>query len=407
MDDDFDDTRPSVVSATWIPEVADSRKRLVREDKRAITVRTPPGHVSSGESVEVLNIREAGDLISLKVVVDNPYAAVFLEIDDWKNREPRGETPAELLMAGRTTRADKEFFVVDKGPDGGYTMVYNPKVPEKYNNKLRIVIHNSIKPSNKVYGNALRYTSRGGLPTPAANAFTGGGTFQHTGLGSASLGTMANAMANPIGSSPYTVGNMYNQDIYDNPNLIVGTDHPYQGIAGKPTFTEDTATKSTTLRIVFSQPGQSEAGEAGALTDAATPNAVQFPGNPTTKSESQIAIYADNTEVADTGTPALANIRVGSRLFIRNGDTIHFPGTVQHLEREQGGAAVKYTGSEGAGAYLVTLSPGLQNMPAKFDLVADDDTRSIGVVTSQADTDPKFLLKSVELKRIKRVSYDG
>ena len=66
-----------------------------------------------------------------------------------------------------------------------------------------------------------------------------------------------------------------------------------------------------------------------------------------------------------------------------------------------------YTGSEGAGAYLLTVSPGLQNMPAKFDLVADDDTRSIGIVTSQADTDPKFLLKSVELKRVKRISYDG
>ena len=144
MDDDFDDMRPSVVSATWIPELADSRKRLVREDKRAITVRSPPGQVSTGESVEVLNIREAGDLVSLKVVVDNPYASVFLEIDDWKNREPRGETPAELLMAGRTSRSDKEFFVIDKGPDGGYTMVYNPKMPEKYNHKLRIVIHLSL-----------------------------------------------------------------------------------------------------------------------------------------------------------------------------------------------------------------------------------------------------------------------
>ena len=56
---------------------------------------------------------------------------------------------------------------------------------------------------------------------------------------------------------------------------------------------------------------------------------------------------------------------------------------------------------------MLTVSPGLQNMPAKFDLVADDDTRSIGIVTSQADTDPKFLLKSVELKRVKRISYDG
>ncbi|MBK38243.1 MAG: hypothetical protein CMB45_05370 [Euryarchaeota archaeon] len=407
MDDDFDDMKPSVVSATWIPEIADSRKRLVREDKRAITVRSPPGQVSSGESVEVLNIREAGDLVSLKVVVDNPYASVFLEIDDWKNREPRGETPAELLMAGRTNRADKEFFVIDKGPDGGYTMVYNPKMPEKYNNKLRIVIHNGIKPSRDVFGNTLRYSSRGGLPTPATNGFAGGGTFQHTGLGGASLATMANAMANPIGSSPYTVGNVYNQDIYDNPNLIVGTDHPYQGIAGKPIFTEDTATKSTTLRIVFSQPGQKEAGQAGGMANAATPNSVQFPGNPTTGSESQIGIYLNTNEIADAATPDLANIRVGSRLFIRNGDTIHFPGVVTHLQREQGGEAVSFTGSEASGAYLVTLSPGLQNMPAKFDLVADDDTKSIGIITSQADTDPKFLLKSVELKRIKRISYDG
>ena len=127
--DEFDDNRPSVVSATWLPDRVDTRSKLVREDNRAINLSTPATKLNSGQSIEVLDIREAGDIVSIKVVTDNPYTAVFLELDDWRNKEPRGETPAELLLAGRTNRADKEFYAVDNGPGGGYSMIFNPMIP--------------------------------------------------------------------------------------------------------------------------------------------------------------------------------------------------------------------------------------------------------------------------------------
>jgi len=40
-------------------------------------------------------------------------------------------------------------------------------------------------------------------------------------------------------------------------------------------------------------------------------------------------------------------------------------------------------------------------------LFPTDEANSWGIVTSQADTNPKVLIKSVEVKRNKRVSYEG
>ena len=51
--------------------------------------------IDSGETLEILAKKGAGLLHGLEVVVDNPYSAVYLEIDGYRNTtDGMGETPA-------------------------------------------------------------------------------------------------------------------------------------------------------------------------------------------------------------------------------------------------------------------------------------------------------------------------
>jgi len=73
--------------------------------------------LQGGEQIEILNLIEGGDLISIEVITDNPYASIYLEIDDYKNKIPSGISAAELLMKGQTDRSERGFYALPRRPD--------------------------------------------------------------------------------------------------------------------------------------------------------------------------------------------------------------------------------------------------------------------------------------------------
>lgn len=249
--------------------------------------------IDSGETLEILAKKGAGLLHGLEVVVDNPYSAVYLEIDGYRNTtDGIGETPAELLLNNRTTRVDGQFYVKTKASDGTYTMLYTPQKPEPYEEQLRIMVSNRIRTSRDVYGMSLNYTSRGGIPTPIKTDFMGGGNFAHSGLQEASLATVANAVAKPIGSSTYAVDDVYNQAVYDSNSLTLGTGHPYQGQAGKPTFAKNAQFDSAVGTVEFFTAGTAGS-DANAVAGPGLLGAGNFPGTPSAPSHQNIVIYKD------------------------------------------------------------------------------------------------------------------
>ena len=252
--------------------------------------------IDSGETLEILAKKGAGLLHGLEVVVDNPYSAVYLEIDGYRNTtDGIGETPAELLLNNRTTRVDGQFYVKTKASDGTYTMLYTPQKPEPYEEQLRIMVSNRIRTSRDVYGMSLNYTSRGGIPTPIKTDFMGGGNFAHSGLQEASLATVANAIAKPIGSSTYAVDDVYNQAVYDSNSLTLGTGHPYQGQAGKPTFAKNAQFDSAVGTIEFFTAGTAGS-DANAVAGPGLLGAGNFPGTPSAPSHQNIVIYKDSSK---------------------------------------------------------------------------------------------------------------
>jgi hypothetical protein len=446
-------------------------------------------NIDSGETLEVVSKKGAGLLHALEVVVDNPYAAIYLEIDGYKNTtDGIGETAAELLLNNRTQRVDGQFWVKTVASDGTYTMMYTPMKPEPYEEQLRIMVSNRIKPTREVFGMSLNYTSRGGIPTPMKTDFMGGGSFAHTGLKEASLDTMASAIAKPIGSTTYSVDDTYNQAVFDSNSHLIGTGHPYQGQAGKPKFTLNAEFNSAQGTIEFAAVGAAGA-DANAVAGPALASSGNFPGTPTTPSYQNVFIYKDTskdvTEVAtwnfdeatgillnesnisadaqttltvdtvdattlfdvgdtvldDTGqkigiveavTATLItltgnnivavdnneNLRrksttiptTGDRMYFRNKGTVYFPGIIQNIFRYNRSGD---TGSDGwisettanygdsTGAHCFQISPGLRSVPSVFSKTSDsnDETISLGKVTSNADSNPKVMVKGLFIKR--------
>ena len=452
-------------------------------------------NIDSGETLEILAKKGAGLLHGLEVVVDNPYGAVYLEIDGYKNTtDGIGETPAELLLHNRTTRVDGQFYVKDTASDGTFTMLYTPTKPEPYMEQLRIMVSNRIKPSRDVFGMSLNYTSRGGIPTPMKTDFMGGGAYSHTGLKEANLDTIANAIAKPIGSSVYSVADTYNQAVFDSNSMTIGTGHPYQGQAGKPKLAKNAEFDATQGTIEFSTAG-SVGADANAVAGPTLGGSGNFPGTPTSPSHQNVFIYKDTskdvTEVStlnfdeatgvllnesnisadaqttltvdtidatlhfDVGDVVLDNTgqkigivgiveatkitlvdatgaaannivavdnnenlrkksstipTVGDRIYFRNKDTVYFPGIVQNIFRYNRSGD---TGSDGwisettanygdsTGAHCFQVSPGLRSVPSVYSKSSDtsNETISFGKVTTNADTNPKVMVKGLFIKR--------
>jgi len=409
-----DPTEPSIVAAHGLRDETDSRRQLVRKDERFITETFGPMVLASGEVFDIINTKEKGELVYVKIVTDNPYASVLLELDDYRNQEPNGETPAELIYDGRTTRSENSFFAVDKGPDGGYSLIYNPQRPEAYRYKIRLQVLNLIPRTSDVFGFNLNAAGRRGLPTPVTPGYIGGSSFTYPGLASASLDTIAKAMAKPVGALPYLAEDVYNQAIFDQDNLTIGAHHPYQGLAGRPIFRrDDSVVASGSERGATTIDGEvimaAENGAAPAVSGNYDPgikvlfgtqytgsggaDPSNFPGTPGSPSSMTITL-TDNSE-GDSAS-VTAGVSVGDRIFVRSGDTIHFPGVVTAVANEANG-----TGNQ------LTVQPGLSEIPAKVQMTTDSENFTFGTVKSEAEFTPKIFIKQIIVKRKKLISYEG
>jgi hypothetical protein len=228
---------PTRVIASNIADNAPYTK--TRTDERFVSTRQENLVLDSSAEYIVLDEMESGELQSVRIVVDNPYVQVLLQLDDYRNKDPDGESAAEIIYNGNSDTANRGFKVLDgQGSGKGYVMEYRPDVPESYKGRIRLVIRNQIKPNDSVYGMDLSYTSRGSLANPAVPAHMAGGTFSHPALRSAKLDQISQVMTKPVGVEGYSSNQVFNEAIIysDNP---VGSDHPYQGMAGKPFFLRD------------------------------------------------------------------------------------------------------------------------------------------------------------------------
>ena len=137
--------------------------------------------LDSGEEIVLVDAKERGDLYEVRVVSDNPYLEVYIELDDYRNENV---SAAELLAQPQTGRLLSNFQAIDGGsPAAGYTLLYNPDIPEDYQGRIRVILRNRIRPSKDVFGNpgAGRgaYRSRGDLGDPINLGYGGGAVIPH------------------------------------------------------------------------------------------------------------------------------------------------------------------------------------------------------------------------------------
>jgi hypothetical protein len=387
-----------------------SASRVV-EDKFFVTERFGPIRLASDQIFTPISYIEAGELVSIEVVTDNPYLQVYLELDDYKNKEPKGITAAELITRGRSEYSERHFYVEDRGTDSDYVMKYHPRKTDVYKERIQIILSNSIKKTKMLYGAGFSYLSRGGLPAPATLPFKGGGTFESPGMNGANLDTIQAAITRPFGTEAYAAPNTYNAAALDNTLLDVAALHPYLGEAGRPLLSLEPGVDTTVHRAVFFPPGV----QATSTSGAATINATAYPGTEGATSQQQIMVYATATEVETVATGDLSTLTaVTDNLYVRDGSKVHFPGNIVSIQRYNTGtsAFVAFTGANGDGAYLITVSPGLNYTPDKvvLDKMSTDtdrsSTKALGVVTP-ANAKPAIVIREVIVRRKKQKSLVG
>jgi len=356
-----------------------------REDRRVVTVRRSNvllTSIGNGRSLQLVDQKGVGKVLSVKIVTDNPYANVILEVDDWRNE---GESPAGLLYGG-TGKMDYGLYALDGGsPAKGYTVMYTPQQPEAFERRFRVVVENRL-PKTQIYGANLNQTMPSPLPFPINNGHSGGSSFSAPLLSGASTQTLLDAMAAPHFGDFYN-SPVFNQALINNIAAIPGVDHPFVGQAGKVTFTADSQSLGS--------------GANDSVAFFADPTGT-FPNT------SQI-IYIVNQ--ADSGTPTITSgISVGDRLMFRDGGTLHFPGIVTvKATVSSGSVPTEFEGQATASAAVaLTVQPGLQSPPSSLQGgISAGVAANIGTITTTADTDPNILIKSVEIKYLLEVSHDG
>lgn len=380
-----------------------SRKAsIVREDKRTVTIRQSGLSLTSkgaGSTLRLVDQKGKGRLLSIKIVTDNPYAQLVLEIDDWRNE---GETAAELLYGG-TGKQDYGLYAMGGGnPATGYTLMYTPMGGEAFDGKLRIFLRNRLPTTNAVYGNADRVSFGGNLPIPVNNGHSGGDSFSAPALANESLTDIANAMATPHFGKPYISSRINSAAL--GATTKVGIDHPYVGQAGKPTFTN--------ASLSFAMNG------AGTLDTVHT----AFIGPRTASGGNSFSQVIYFTNIADDALGVVThNFASGQKLFVRDGGTIYFAGEVTNVDLASGANLTAtgtdlpsgtfgevLTGASQAKALQVTVSPGIETPPGPITSSYTGSTPDgFGTVVSAAETDPVIAIKSIEIKYQLEVSYDG
>lgn len=370
--------------------VDQSPKYSVEETSIFVETITPPQFLGRDQTIEVLNLIEAGEIVSIELVTDNPYIALYIEMDDFKYKTPNGMTAAELLLRGRDEYAERHFYVEGPRPDGMYVVKFHPRTDYKYHDRLKVLVRNDITKPREFRGALTTYASRASLPTPA-NIGWNGGAVAHVAGNSAvkradKVHILGAAVAKGIGVE-ITEAETRNDQLRVSPLTLMGAIHPFVGNAGKVNHVAIAPGPLDTLRVAWGAPATSPA-SATVNSDALLTN--PFPGSPydvstglPAPSSQQFIIYASNAEsesaAAATSLPLVeAALTVaqtaGDTLFYSVGDKVYYPGKIigVHAYDATSGAFEPADGITydpvNDGAILVTVSPGFDFTPPKADL---------------------------------------
>jgi hypothetical protein len=432
------------------------------EDRLVYRTKTSTGiTVPSGDTMELVRDDTPGVLYSIEVITDNAYALIYLELDDYRTKGA-GITAAELLMKGRTERSEDEFYALPRSPDGSYVVRFEPKEPIPYSRRLLVEIKNRIEPSFDIYGatNNQHYAPRGGLPAPEYLAYTGGGFIKNANV--TSVHHNASAKFLRVNMDEYHSGIINTKPLIDN-ETVVGVSHPYAGISGSVLLFTGPAggpMGNAGRRLVIGSPGEAalpeELTNAFPLVDPGdlNPNPNNWPGQAKalgfgtgapfeedSNSSQQIVVYAssaeDKTETEAASVDGFFSASpfftrtTHSRIFIKQGDTIYFPGKVQIIYAWNpdyaGGAqwepiTVYNPGQHGA--FVLVVQPGCPGLPRKITLGQDNEdsgsfetvgvpTNCIGIIENEqvgdgtgedVDASGRFLVREATVKRKTLVS---
>lgn len=361
-------------------------KYVVRMESTFVTERYGPFLLEPDSSFDVLNQIEAGEIVSIELITDNPYAGLYLEMDDFKLKEPNGMTAAELLLKGRAEYSERHFYVEDRRPDGSYVIKYHPRKRDTYSDKIKIQVTNNIQKNPNFRGMSFDFKARQGLPTPFQLGYLGGSSIrvpQLAAINSNDLPNLGNILARELSHDPYN-SPIYNDTLRKEPLLLAGASHPYVGMSGKHLMTPVLfQTVGQTPIIKFGLPGVA----VTSTTGATTPDTIPFPGHPNTGnnaenlSEQHIIIYASAAENEATSFTVGGNlleptIGVGDSIWVRDGENIYYPGKViarQFYDATTSGfetldPAVYEDPNDGA--ILLTVSPGLNFQPKRMAITS-------------------------------------
>ena len=411
-----------------VPSTPTHTTTRVIEDSLFITERMGPITINSGEIVDVLSLTsEAGDIISIEVITDNPYTGVYLEMDDYKNREGSGVTAAELIMKNKITPSNREFYAEDMREDGTFVVKFSPSDPDPYTDRIKIQVRNDVNrpPIPYSHNSTQRLKLRNNLPAPVTLSHTAGSYISHPNFASATIAEMS-ILLNKLGKNGY-FNTIRNLSVAEDRTIRTGAYTPYMNGMAEAQFGTMSGSEVAGMRIVSAEPGV----KVSSTTGVPTPNSVPWPGkfvNGTyTPSQQQFIIYKSNSEdETETGLlhpigPSFGPLNVGDTVFIKVGDTIYFPGTIPTEDGDgiafydAGTSQYKTDGSyvtNTDGAYIFTVSPGLPFKLPKVDMpLADSDLAGInfdgvgridypGFVVSQGP----MLIHEVVVRRKRRLT---
>ena len=384
-----------------------------RADRRMVKESVSNLVLGSGEEYVLLDAKERGDLYEVRVVSDNPYLEVYIELDEYRNENV---SAAELLAQPQTGRLLSNFQAIDGGsPAAGYTLLYNPDIPEDYQGRIRVILRNRIRPSKDVFGNPSvghgKYRSRGDLATPINLGFSGGVVIPHTFAPSDSEALTSVAYTIATGDYFNNLPGLFNRELLGPTAAGVkrGALHPYVGTAGIPILNDDNTIAhspntpmNNTLHVFFD--------DVSVDPTAVPADGLSWPRN--TQQDIYIADFAG--AVLSQGS-----LIAGERVWFKTKTEIYFPGVVDSVT-DSVTLPTRFA-SNGGTAYTnclkITVKPGLAAAPppmvfANYEAQVrtgelEPSGHAFGTLTTGADTNPKVLVYGAELRRLKRISYDG
>lgn len=422
---------PNVTRSTAI--VADTPRSQVIEQRIFINERKENILLPAGEFVEVLNLVEAGEIVSIEVVSDNPYTSIYLEMDDYKNQEPNGVTAAELLARGRDEYSEREFYAEDRQKDGSYVIKYHPRKSDKYTDKLRIIVRNDLRPGD-VFGDtfgAQELVMRGNLPTPQRLNFIAGGSMSSPEIRSIqdmSSEMFSNALVRHIDGYHVSAPNLA---VLKDPRIKTVPFNPYVGEAAKISITQIQHDGSTNPYVVFGEPGDETQLPNGETPPGGANTTVRpWPGMVGTNgsfdmSNQWVVIYGSTAEDITTavdfgaaGSPAdLPSADDAARLVFRRGNTLYFPGRSANVKVYNTVGTTWEDFDPGAyaapthGAIAYQLTNGLNFKPPAIEITPTGEQTaegigSIGYLT-EARTKPHVFIREIIVRRVRTKYLNG